>query len=110
MYKFDIAVYKCTVLVTFDKEEFQKKAGYQIDENVAGCVDRDLLMVWLPTVDSGLNVADTAHEAFHVADFIADKVGLHVQEGTGNEHMAYLVGHIVHKIFDCLDKENAKKN
>lgn len=106
IYKVEIPLYKQTVHVTFSKEAYKKKSGYEIPDDVAGVANRDGLMIWLPLYNGCINVADMAHEAFHIADFIADKVGLFTQYETGNEHMAYLIGHISQRVFDCLDIEN----
>ena len=45
-----------------------------------------------------------AHEAFHVADFIADICGLDYVKDTGNEHIAYLIGYVISLFEDWKNK------
>lgn len=102
-------MYKTDLTVCFHKETYKKRFGHDGSDNFAGCViqrDGQMHIYLEKTACGGINVASCAHEAFHVADFIADRVGLVVSEGTGNEHMAYLIGWITNKIFDCLDFDN----
>lgn len=70
-------------------------------------IDSGVISIYIEKNDKGcISVSTAAHEAFHAADFIFEKVGAVIQEGTGNEHMAYLIGHIVDLIFDCLEVDN----
>ena len=53
---------------------------------------------------------DFAHEAFHVANFIADICGLDYVKDTGNEHIAYLIGYVISLFEDWKNKTFKKIN
>jgi hypothetical protein len=53
------------------------------------------VVVFRPT---SINISNISHEAYHVADVISEDVGLEYCINSGNEHIAYLVGHIAHLI------------
>ena len=42
------------------------------------------------------------HEAFHAMDYIAAQYGLDYNPDSGNEHLAYLIGHIASNIAKAL--------
>lgn len=78
-----------------------------IDTNCYGGAVRRIgnkFEVYLPHDDGSFVISDIAHEAFHAADFIAEYVGMEYKEGSGNEHVAYLIGFIVDFILDCGHK------
>lgn len=102
-------MYKTDLTVCFCKDTFTRKTGH--NGEFGGCVFWDgksqVMHIYLMKTDDGcISVPDAAHEAFHVADNIFERTGMVVQEETGNEHMAYLVGWVIHRIFDCLDLDN----
>ncbi len=59
----------------------------------------DKYLGYMVHIATKLEVSSCAHEAFHVADFLSDDIGMYVQEKTGNEHFAYLVGWVADKIW-----------
>ncbi|PSV50017.1 hypothetical protein [Photobacterium indicum] len=108
IHKVHIDIYKTTVFVSFDKEALVKKFDLDFSDDAGGSVfilKNGNLALWLPHRSYTLNVSDAAHECYHIADFIADRVGLVVQENTGNGHIAYLVGYMMDRVFDCVAAE-----
>lgn len=57
-----------------------------------------------------LSVATVAHECYHIADLIMEKKGIQYHQGSGNEHVAYLIDYLVEKVFDCLELDNQYHN
>jgi hypothetical protein len=106
MHKVYCELYKTDLTVCFDKETFSRKFGCNGD--YGGCVVQDgrTINIYLKKLGEGINVSDCSHEAYHAADFIADLTGMITHKDSGNEHIAYLVGWIVDKIFDCLELDN----
>ena len=49
------------------------------------------------------NTALLAHEAFHLAEFIYDRVGIVHHVGTSGEAFAYFIQHTVEQVLDGLD-------
>ena len=45
-----------------------------------------------------ISISNIAHEAYHVADALLEDTGMEYNYNSGNEHIAYLVGHIAHLI------------
>ena len=99
-------LYKTELRICFCKDTFSKRHDHH--GNYGGCVipEGQVIHIYLEKYGTEIHVADTAHEAFHAADFICDSAGMVNFEGSGNEHIAYLVGWIVSKIFDCLVLDN----
>lgn len=99
--------------ITITKEDYQKikenHDDYPDCGDVGGCVvwrDEDgSINIYLERQGDAIDVSDCAHEAYHAADFIFDRCGIDYNPESGNEHMAYLVGWIVNKIFDCLSDD-----
>ena len=109
VHKQELELYKTGLRICFDKETMEKHC----DDDLSGCDgytwwphQGEVLWIYLPKIKGCIDVASTAHECFHVADFIFERAGMVIQEGTGNEHMAYLIGHLVNKVFDALDFDN----
>lgn len=50
-----------------------------------------------------------AHEAFLVVDFLVDSLGLDYVKNTGNEHIAYMIEHVV-SLFEDYFNEVIMKN
>lgn len=100
-------LYKTELTVCFHKETFENKFGGSGD--YAGCVNvtDGVINIFLERHECGsLNVTHCAHEAFHAADRISDRVGLDIYPNERNEHFGYLIEWIVKKIFECLEYEN----
>lgn len=101
-------LYKTNLTVCFHKETFCRRY-YPDCGDVGGCVvwrDEDgSINIYLERQGDAIDVSDCAHEAYHAADFIFDRCGIDYNPESGNEHMAYLVGWIVNKIFDCLSDD-----
>ena len=110
IHKHDLRIYKTWLRFCFHEETMTKACGEDVS-HANGYTwwpkQDDTIWIYLDKNDTGaINVASAAHEAFHAADFILERTGMVVQEGTGNEHMAYLIGHIMDLIFDALDLDN----
>lgn len=106
--KFKLDPYDTWVHLYTKKEDFNKAANCICDSWCNGAVSRREdgdLDLFIPVEEDGyFSIPTVAHEAFHIADFIADKVGLEYTHGTCNEHIAYLVGSAVKHILQQLEK------
>ena len=107
-YKFEMAPYNTWVHLYTTVDDFDKAANCTCDLFCNGAVSRrddGNLDLFIPVDITGyFSITTVAHEAFHIADFIADKVGLEYTHGTCNEHIAYLVGSAVKHILNQLEK------
>lgn len=100
-------LYKTELTVCFHKETYEKKFGVSGDFAGCVCVTDGVINIFVEKYECGsLNVTHCAHEAFHAADRISDRVGLEIYPNEKNEHFAYLIEWIVKKIFDRLDRES----
>lgn len=108
-YKFKVDMYRTWVYYHPSVESFEKVSGCDTSR-MGGAVytaPNGDMHIYVPMDEEGAVVmSDLAHEAFHVADFIADKVGLEYIHGTGNEHIAYLVGYVVDHVLELVSKIN----
>ena len=107
-YKFEMTPYNTLVYLYTTVEDFDKAADCTCGPFCNGAVSRrddGDLDLFIPVDNAGyFSIPTVAHEAFHIADFIADKVGLEYTHGTCNEHIAYLVGSAVKHILNQLEK------
>ena len=119
-YCFPTPLYEMNVIVAFGKEnikligdkfKFQTERGrenllnndgylgftnYAFDENN----NKVVLIVFPDRKDCTTNVL--CHEAFHAMDYLASQCGLDFNPHGGNEHLAYLIGHIASNIAKAL--------
>lgn len=107
--KFKLDPYDTWVYLYTKKEDFDKAANCTSGPLCNGAVSRGRddgnLDLFIPVEEDGyFSIPTVAHEAFHIADFIADKVGLEYTHGTCNEHIAYLIGSAVKHILQQLEK------
>ena len=106
--KFRLDPYNTWVYLYTKKEDFDKAANCTCGPWCNGAVSRREdgdLDLFIPVEEDGhYSIPTIAHEAFHIADFIADKVGLEYTHGTCNEHIAYLIGSAVKHILQQLEK------
>lgn len=107
-YKFELEPYNTWVYLYTKKEDFDKAANCTSGPWCNGAVSRrddgDFDLFIPVEADGYFSIPVVAHEAYHIADFIADKVGLEYTHGTCNEHIAYLVGSAVKRILIQLEK------
>lgn len=73
--------------------------NFAIDENG----DKVVLVVFPTRKECTTKVL--CHEAFHAMDYIASQYGLDFDPHGGNEHLAYLIGHIASNIAKALYDE-----
>lgn len=113
VHKHYLDMYKTELRICFDKDTMQRKCGDDLSEceGYTWWPHQDnTIWIYLAKQDNGcIDVSSCAHECFHTADFIFERAGMVYQEGTGNEHMAYLIGYLVNKVFDALDTDNKVK-
>lgn len=109
--QFKLDPYTCWLRVYIDREAFEKFTGEETDGMGAATFrDNGLFAVFIPADESGrVNIRSAAHEAYHVADFLLEHVWMEYKHNSGNEHVAYLVGHICERIVDAA-KALSKKN
>ncbi len=107
IHKVYVDMYRQELYITFSPKSFTRLTGHTLPDHVGGCVSNGKnFTLWLELDEEGkLNMSNVAHEAFHVCDFIADRVGLVLSEDTGNEHFAYLTGWIVEAILYAHENE-----
>lgn len=114
VHKVRIPIYNEVLYVAFDKELAFRFFGFTEEEkNKHALCDgltfegedhkgHRVLAMYIEKVDGRINVATTAHECFHIADMLLEIKGMEYKPESGNEHMAYLIGYLVDKVFDCL--------
>lgn len=119
-YCFPTPLYEMNVIVAFGKEnikligdkfKFQTEKGrenllnsngylgftnYAFDENN----NKVVLIVFPDRKVCTTNVL--CHEAFHAMDYLSSQYGLDFNPHGGNEHLAYLIGHIASNIAKAL--------
>lgn len=108
---FNLNPYLCVLRVYIDRDAFNKDTGTE-GPGYNACTYRcdDYFAVYLPASDKGMvNIRTAAHEAYHVADFVMEHVGMDYKYNSGNEHVAYLVGHVCECLADGANWLTAKK-
>ena len=109
IYNVPCDIYKSLIKITFCPDAFKDLIGVEFDDRnyeAATFNHEDYIAIYIPVVNGGISVPTVCHESFHCADFIFERVGACITENTCNEHMAYLIGWISGRIFDCLDIHN----
>lgn len=107
IYKFNNDIYPVILKVTFSKESFKKIAKDESNEFSGACVSiGSHVLIYIKKVGEGMDVTHAAHEAYHAADKIREIIGMEYQDSGTNEHMAYLIQWVMHKMFDALDLSN----
>ena len=111
IYEAELVIYPRRVWITYGwktkdiEKEFEPAKGYSFSGGDDGVVATTYQRVTkLSTGKYGIlinfaskasmTMNSIAHEAFHAADSLCDELGMCNSENTGNEHIAYLVGHI----------------
>ena len=100
---FKLDPYPCVLRVFTDKEAFCKSVGADCSGMSAVTYRKNgLFAVFVPASDSGdVDIRLLAHEAYHVTDWLMEYTELEYKYNSGNEHVAYLVGHISGLIYDA---------
>jgi len=100
---FTLDPYKCVLRVYTDRAAFEKFTGENTDGMSAATYrDNGLFAVFIPASDDGaVSIRTSAHESYHVADFLLEHVWMEYKRNSGNEHVAYLVGHVCECIHDA---------
>lgn len=93
---FKLDPYMCTLRVYIDKAAFSKDIGEDCSGMGAATYrNGGAFAVFLPASETGtVNIRTAAHEAYHVADFVLEHIEGEYKRNSGNEHVAYLVGHV----------------
>ena len=101
--QFKLDPYLCTLRVYIDRTAFEKYSGADSTGMGAATYRNDgLFAVFIPADESGgVNIRLAAHEAYHVADFLLEHVWMEYKHNSGNEHVAYLVGHVCERIVEA---------
>lgn len=68
--------------------------------------DHRVFAMFIEKRGGSIDASTVAHECFHIADMILEVKGMQYKEESGNEHVAYLIGYLVDKVFDCLELDN----
>ncbi len=84
--------------IDFDRSRIDtaKAAVIDVAHRKNGCLG------YVVTICERLNVEDVAHEAWHVVDDLCEQTGVMQAAGTGNEHIAYLIGWVADKIWQVV--------
>lgn len=110
VHKYYLDIYKTHLRFCFDADTMTRKCGEDVSDSGGYCwwpQQGDTIWIYLPKSEQGsIDVTSCSHECFHAADFIFERTGMVIHEGTGNEHMAYLIGHLTCKVFDALEIDN----
>lgn len=109
--QFKLDPYTCWLRVYTYRDAFEKFTGERTEGMGAATFrDNGLFAVFIPADESGcVNIRHAAHEAYHVADFLLEHVWMEYKHNSGNEHVAYLVGHVCERIVGAA-KALAKNN
>lgn len=122
IHKVAIPIYDEMLYVAFTKEAAFSQFGFSEEEQNkhATCdglafegVDhkgRRVFAIYVEKQGEAINIATLAHECYHIADMLLEAKGMEYKAGSGNEHIAYLVGYLVERVFDCLDLDNQYYN
>lgn len=104
--QFDLSPYHCTLRVYIDKAAFEKAIGEDVTGMEAATYrNNGAFAVFIPASDEGrVNIRSAAHEAYHVADWVLEHVEMEYKHNSGNEHVAYLVGHVCECIVTAAGK------
>ena len=111
IYEAELVIYPRRIWITYGwkakdiEKEFEPAKGYIFsgdDDNAAATTYQRIIKLSTDKCGILINFASKAdmtinaiaHEAFHAADDLCDELRIHNSENTGNEHIAYLVGHI----------------
>ena len=101
--QFKLDPYACWLRVYIDRTAFEKYSG--ADSTGAGAATYrkgTVFAVFIPATEKGtVSIRSAAHEAYHVADFLLEHVWMEYKHNSGNEHVAYLVGHVCERIVDA---------
>lgn len=108
---FKLDPYPCTLRVYIDREAFESDIG--ADSTGMGAAtyrNNGVFAVFIPVTEQGrVSIKSAAHEAYHVADWLMEHVEMEYKHGSGNEHVAYLVGHVCECIATAADKLSQQK-
>ena len=100
--QFKLNPYLCLLRVYIYRDAFEK--AFDVDaSDCSACTIRGerCYAVFIPATENGtVSIRSAAHEAYHIADFIAEDKGMVYVRNSDNEHIAYLVGHIA----ECIAK------
>lgn len=109
--QFNLTPYPCTLRVYIDKAAFEKAIGEDVTGMGAATYrNNGAFAVFIPATEGGtVNIRSAAHEAYHVADWVLEHVEMEYKHNSGNEHVAYLVGHICECLADAANWLTAKK-
>ena len=122
-YCFPTPLYEMNVIVAFGKENIKQigdKFKFQTEKGLDNLLNNDgylgltnyafdedgnkvVLIVFPDRKVCTTNVL--CHEAFHAMDYIASQYGLDFNPHGGNEHLAYLIGHLASNIAQALYDE-----
>jgi hypothetical protein len=108
---FKLAPYPCSLRVYIDRVEFDKAFGVDsVGMGAATYRNGGLMAVFIPADENGnVSIRSAAHEAYHVADFVKEHVEMEYKHNSGNEHIAYLVGHVCECIAIAANKLTKQK-
>ena len=111
LHKKKVPLYRSTFIFTSDVELFKKRFNIDCLEGYAGAASAngEEFGIWLPSDDGAVRMSDLAHEAFHCAIDIAERVGLEIHVCSNNEAVAYLITWITETVLDCLHLETERK-
>ena len=116
IYEAELVIYPRIIWITYGwktkdvEKEFEPAKGYTFSEDDDGAAATTYQRVVKLSTNkygilinfaskAGMTISAIAHEAFHAADDLCDELGMCNSENTGNEHIAYLVGHIADLIY-----------
>lgn len=109
--QFKLTPYPCWLRVYIDREAFEKYTGESTTGMGAATYrNNGLFTVFIPADENGnVSIRSAGHEAYHVADFLLEEVWMEYKHNSGNEHIAYLVGHVCECIAIAADKLTKQK-
>ncbi len=92
-----------------DKGEDIKNLSENMSMAKAGVVNVSLkssgVLGIVVVIQDRLKAGDMAHEAWHVVDNLCEQTGWTIQEDTGNEHIAYMIGFVTNKIWEVCNNK-----
>lgn len=106
IYKNYIDLYGFKYHVTFDVNAYMHKTNINECDFDGVCFydGFEYYLICLPLDEfNNVCIQTLAHECFHMTDFVMDKKGIEFDKGGTNEHLAYLLDHIVGQVLERLE-------
>lgn len=113
IHKYNLEIYKTHIRFVFDREVMEKVSGDDLTGSAGFTFwphQSDTIWIYQEKKDGFIDVCTASHECYHAADYICQRTGMTRTDDDSNEHIAYLIGHLMYKLLDALDRDNEWSN